>query len=411
MKNLTKSVLLLAMTICFISCENETFDQPVENALEETITPDLVTFTPITGNIGESFNRVDGKYKLLENLDEAAFTKARFLYIDTDQLATQPYSYDDLLVWSTNSKIGLIFESATSNHLNTHEFYTTTVGGADLDYIVEGLIVEQSATEYKSTFTVVNSENGINADDTVHVLFEELYESKFPTILDREPAVAEFYDNDNPVITEELTKGYVTYVSVTYTNISQSKAEAKAKALANARAGNNSSFSGFSNYTKHLNSTLVFQSNSQKEYLKTGNKHDALGKCSGQQTASYGQSMSYSKSWSTSFTASVNVGKTFTFGGSYSFGGSTTSGTMNTSSISMRKRYAKGGISTYKKWCKGYVLGNIKFRATSHKQIRGQVQVNVTLKFTGNGNKWTGWRQKTEPAFTWEQWGYTLPNC
>lgn len=424
MNHLCKGLLLLTVGFTFFSCENETIDQGIiENTAEENSTvTDIVTFSGLTGNIGKSFNYIDGKSKAVENLSEAEAINAKFLYIDTDSMDSLGYSYDDLLDWSSETKTGLIFESATGNHEMTNDFYLNEVGASALDYTVEGLVVEQSQLEDKTTFVVINKENGIGAEDTIEIFLNELYESKYPTILDTTSIdeEEEFYDNDNPIVTEVFTEedsdrsgktvGNVTTLSVTYTNISQSSAEAKAKALALKRAGNNSKFSSFSNYKYNLKAKLITQKNQRRKYLKTGSRHDASGKCKGQQTATYSRSMSYSKTWSTTFSTGVDVGPV-TFGGSFSVGGSKTSGTANTSSLSMRKRYAQGGVSVSQKYCTGYVSGDIKFKATARKQIRGQVQVNTTLKFTGTKNTWKGWRQKSKPAFTWEATGYTLRNC
>lgn len=411
MKNLKKWLYLIALCIAFTSCENDLIEETAE-ANNQTIGKnlDMVTFSSPTGNVGTAFSRIDGKSKVILNLDEAQSTTAKFLYVDTDQIKNLQYSYQDLLEWSYKSKIGLIFESATANHLNTQDFYTNEVGGTNLNYMVEGLVVEQSQDEDRAIFVVLNNEI-IDANHTIEMFFNDLYERRFPTVLDSEPAEdLEFYDNDNPKnveITDPSEKGLNKTYNITYNNISQSSAESKVKALLSKP---NTKFVGFKDYKYNLKASIVKQENEKTVWLKQGNLHNASGKCSGQQTASYGQTMAYAKTWSTSFSLSTKVGPV-TFGGSFSYGGSTTKGTANTSSLSMKKQYAQGGVACKVKYCTGYTTGDIKFKATGKYAIRTNVTYNVTLKFSGKSNKWTGWRQKTKEAFSWSQWGSSLKKC
>ena len=184
MNHLHKGLLLLAVGFTFFSCENEAIDQGIiENTAEENSTvTDIVTFSGLTGNIGKSFNYIDGKSKAVESLSEAEAINAKFLYIDTDSMDSLDYSYEDLLDWSSETKTGLIFESATGNHEMTNDFYLNEVGASALDYAVEGLVVEQSQLSDKTTFVVVSEENGIGAEDTIEIFLNELYESKYSTI-------------------------------------------------------------------------------------------------------------------------------------------------------------------------------------------------------------------------------------
>ena len=178
MKHLQKGLISLAIGLSLFSCETESIKENATTEGANLSEVDIAAFSDLTGSIGQSFKYIDGKSKTIDGLGEVESTNAKFLYVDTDSLDSLKYSYEDLLDWSYDSKVGLIFESATANHENTNDFYLNTVGASSLDYTVEGLVVEQSELSDNTTFVVVNEENGIGAEDTIEIFMNDLYESK-----------------------------------------------------------------------------------------------------------------------------------------------------------------------------------------------------------------------------------------
>lgn len=420
MNYLHKGILSLAIGVSFLSCEKETIKEGVitESAIQEDASlVDIVAFSELTGNIGQSFSYIDGKSKAVSSLGEAELTTAKFLYIDTDNIDSLAYSYDDLLDWSYESKTGLIFESATGNHENTDNFYSNTVGGAGLSYMVEGLVVEQSELDDQTSFIVVNAENSIGAEDAIDMFLHDLYVSKYPLIPVEEPIFDEelIIDDENSVsndvIYESSASSSQKYRYATYTNISYDAA-VKAAIAREKKLEPNYALQKIHKRVDRFEAHIVSRKDRKKVWLKKGEVHDANKRCRNQQSASYSKALNYSKSWSTSASIGLNVGP-FSFGGSYSYGSSTTKGTTDGSSLSMRKRYAQGGVFVFQEYLTGYVSGQTRFQLKMLKfdGTAGNIYMDVKINYTGKKNNWEGPRAQTKPAFGWATWGYTLKDC
>lgn len=411
MKNLKLNFAIIAFifSLLFVSCESEHNDELALNpSIEYNIKQaDLLSFSTNYGTIGKLItNDYNGKPYTINGLNSISDTNAKFLYIDIDNMISLGTDYSDLLQWSLDNKIGLLFESASNNTEKMLEFTAQNLGSKKVDFNIEALIVNPDENEEMLEFIAVNNEHSMKSNDVITIFFEDLYEAKHPIV--ETPTEETIKVKDGEVTLVEAANRTYTY-NVTFKNISLEEAKKKAEAIVKSKVAA-PTFKGHSDFKYNMKPNVYAKGARKTHWIREGSLHNATGKCKNQQAASYGEDYSYSKEWSTTLDASFEIFGSFTFGGSVSYGGSKTKGKMNSSDFYMRRQYARGGVASYNKYCKGYLKGTTTFTSKVSGR-RKTAYLNVKVVIDDNSGKWEGWRIQSAPFFKWNSWGAWLKDC
>ena len=225
-------------------------------------------------------------------------------------------------------------------------------------------------------------------------------------------AIADGANEMNSVSTDK-TK----YQNLTWKNLVAVDAKAKAVAYLKSK-GYTQEFKVRSwNDSKFSAKVTKWGGKRRYEYHK-GILNDAKGKYREQQDADFSMTDSKSKTWSTTTTIGGKVkvlpNVEVTFSQSISFGGQTTKAYSSGTKLKMVRRYARGYLTSDMQYLEGVGTGYViaKYSAKQKKDpdtlIQDELIITVRINFDGE-TKWKGWRQRSEPKFSWLQWGPWLP--
>lgn len=400
--------IICASGLMLSSCGEEFIGDeanPIVIDNDASVNHTVFTFSDVNGNVGSILNEKGQSVSQIIDMDQYVTSASNYLHIDVDKMEVLPMSFTDLRNWADAYDVNLLLESGSNNFEKMQSFYEEHFNnGKEVDYDLQGIIIKNVINSDKTQYTLIGS-SFLSANNLVYAFFPHLVKEE----IERENELMLKKFNEENVVDQERTQGYYRTV---YNEIWKP-----------ANTGSHKyKTENFKVLTQQPNITSYDVE--QSKWVKEGLEHFAVGVCKGQQSASYGTTMSYSKSWTAGVGVSLTPGlssavssaalQSASFSANWSTGKTTTSGVSNTSTLSMHKQYAKGGIKQITRKNSGWFYHVVEYdlirQERSGRKRRKKIG-RIKATFDDRTTTWSGLQPRKQEYFTWEEWGNTLPDC